>query len=51
LAPVWEALNVDGEESFLPRCEERDEGVPTCSSELITVKEPYQVIVLIEHKS
>lgn len=48
--PLWQALGIKDESIFLPPCEEDFRGVPPCSSEVITITEPAQVIVLLEHR-
>ena len=47
--PLWRALGIKDESVFLPPCEENLRGVPPCSSELITISDPRQLIVLLEH--
>jgi hypothetical protein len=47
--PLWQALGIKDESVFLPPCEESFRGVPPCSSELITITDPLQLIVLLEH--
>ncbi|MFN7925392.1 MAG: hypothetical protein U0Q16_35160 [Bryobacteraceae bacterium] len=47
-APLWRALK---HESFLPSCSAGFQGVPPCSSEVITVADPLQLIVILEHES
>ncbi len=48
--PLWQALGIKDQEVFLPPCEENFSGVAPCSSELITVADPLQMIVLLEHQ-
>jgi hypothetical protein len=48
--PIWKALGLREQGAFLPRCEEEQEGVAPCSSELISVMDPRQVIVVLEHR-
>jgi hypothetical protein len=48
--PLWQALGIKDESVFLPACEEDFKGVPPCSSEVITITEPPQVILLLEHR-
>jgi hypothetical protein len=47
---LWKALHLTSDGIFLPACEESRPGVPPCSSELITVVDPFQAIVVLEHK-
>lgn len=49
--PLWQALGIKDQEAFLPPCEENFSGVAPCSSELITVLDPLQMIVLLEHRA
>jgi hypothetical protein len=48
--PLWQALNITDESILLPACEESFKGIPSCSSELITVTDPLQVILILEHR-
>jgi hypothetical protein len=49
--PILKALHYTDGVDFLPRCdwEASDEG-PSCTSELITVTDPFQIIVVVEDK-
>jgi hypothetical protein len=42
--PLWKALNVKDAEIFLPRCE-KNLGVAACSSELIALESPLEMLV------
>jgi len=47
---IWNALHITDAEIFLPPCEEDHPGVPPCAGELITIVDPFQVIVVLEHR-
>jgi hypothetical protein len=49
--PLWRALNLTEQGIFLPPCEASNRGVPSCSVEIITVVNPPQAIVILEHRS
>jgi len=46
--PLWKALKLT-DDTGLPACEERPDAGRDCSSELITVLDPEQTIVLLRH--
>jgi len=48
--PLWKVLGIRDESVFLQPCEEAFRGVAGCSSELITVVDPLQVIVLLQSR-
>jgi hypothetical protein len=48
---LWQTLNITDESIFLPRCDEGFVGVPSCSSEIITLVDPPQLILILEHRS
>jgi hypothetical protein len=47
---LWKALNIKDQDIFLPGCQGDRRQPAQCSSELITVVDPLQVIVLLEDK-
>lgn len=47
--PLWKALHIQ-EEIVLPSCEERLDATRDCGSELITINEPAQVLLLLRHE-
>ena len=49
--PLWRALRIQDEGIFLPSCEQDLNGVASVWTELITVVDPLQIIVLLEHRS
>lgn len=48
LRPVWKALSVNTNEIFMASCGEEGSGAASCTSELIMVTDPRQVILVIK---
>ena len=46
---LWKALEL-GDEIFLPQCEKESHSPQDCEAELITIRQPANVILLLRHK-
>jgi len=46
--PLWKALGIHGDDVFMQPCEQ--EGGSKCYEELVTVLDPFQVILLLRHE-
>jgi len=46
-APLWKALGIEDADVFLLVCEDTGNGIVPCSAELITVVEPFQLILIL----
>ena len=48
---VWRALKITDQSIFLPACDEDPNGPSSCSTEIVTVVDPRQLILILEHRS